>query len=69
MRHFQRDYHSYLLRIWRVKEDGDAWRASLEEVRSGELRGFSNLAALLSYLEGVISTCREAEALTGQPEE
>jgi hypothetical protein len=29
MKTIQSDYHSYLLRLWRVKEDGDDWRASL----------------------------------------
>jgi hypothetical protein len=42
------NYHSYLLRLWQV---GVGWRASLEDVETGELQGFSDLAALSDYLE------------------
>ena len=50
----QNDYQSYLLRMWLTQEeDGEQWRASLEEVQSGELRGFSKLADLLEYLKAV----------------
>ena len=56
MKPSQSDYHSYLLRLWRVQGDGDHWRASLEDVQTGELCGFENVKALLKYLE----------ALTGQ---
>ena len=54
MKTAQSDYHSYLLRMWRVKDEaGGSWRASLEEVQSGELHGFADLAALLRYLEAL----------------
>ena len=46
----QKDYQSYLLRLWRVKDDGDSWRASLQDVRSGKLLGFSDLEELFAYL-------------------
>ena len=45
------NYHSYLLRLWRVKGDGDHWRASLEDVQTGELCGFAEFKALVKYLE------------------
>jgi hypothetical protein len=51
MKTIQSDYHSYLLRLWRVKEDGDDWRASLEDVVTGELHGFTDLGALMAYLK------------------
>ena len=42
----QGDYHSYLLRMWRVQgEEGVDWRASLEDVQTDELYGFPDLAA------------------------
>lgn len=47
------DYHSYLLRLWRVRNDGENWRASLEDVQTGELHGFQDLAALQRFLEGL----------------
>ena len=71
MKPAQSDYHSYLLRMWRVKDEaGGSWRASLEEVHSGELLGFPDLAALLGYLEALGSANQqEGEAvLEGQPE-
>jgi hypothetical protein len=49
------DYQAYLLRLWRVKEDDElAWRASLEQVDSGEKHGFASLEELLLYLERCI---------------
>jgi hypothetical protein len=43
-------YLSFLLRLWRESEHG-AWRASLENVTTGERRGFPNLASLFAFLE------------------
>lgn len=64
------DYHSYLLRLWRVKQDGDAWRASLEDVQSGELHGFADLDALLRYLEALDCAGQEQDLIEQQePEE
>lgn len=51
----EKDYHSYLLRLWRVKEDGHTWRASLQEVQSGELYGFTELGELFAYLEELLN--------------
>jgi hypothetical protein len=49
----QRDYISYLLRLWQVKTEGRAvWRASLECPHTGELQGFADLEALCRYLRG-----------------
>ena len=40
----QAGYYSFLLRLWQVKEDGgQEWRASLENVESGEKRGFTSV--------------------------
>ena len=48
----QNNYHSYLLRLWQVQtEAGPGWRASLEDVQTGELLGFEDLAALQRFLE------------------
>jgi hypothetical protein len=44
-------YRSFLLRLWQVTEKGEQeWRASLENVESGEKHGFSSLEELWSYL-------------------
>jgi hypothetical protein len=44
------DYTSYLLRLWRVRDDGERWRAALERVEDGERLGFEDLEALFTYL-------------------
>ena len=44
-------YFSYLLRLWQVGTgQGAAWRASLEEIPTGERRAFASLDDLASYL-------------------
>jgi hypothetical protein len=47
-----RRYLAYLLRVWHVTdEDGaPAWRASLEDVQTGERQGFRSLELLLAFL-------------------
>ncbi len=52
----QRQYCSYLLRLWRVGPASAAtWRASLEDTLTGTRRSFSDLPSLLVFLE----TCLE----------
>ncbi len=44
-------YQSYLLRLWCVGEEGhSAWRASLENSRTGARVGFANLEQLFAFL-------------------
>ncbi len=43
-------YKSYLLRLWCSEADGAAWRASLEDARSGARQGFATLDQLFSFL-------------------
>ena len=44
-------YQSYLLRLWRVEQDGhSSWRASLENSHTGARVGFANLEQLFAYL-------------------
>ncbi len=45
------NYKAYLLRLW-LAGDGDQpeWRASLEDPGTGEVRGFSDLDQMVSYL-------------------
>ena len=48
----KRDYHAYLLRLWRVKTDhSQVWHVSLEDPETGERKGFADLRALLAFLE------------------
>jgi hypothetical protein len=51
------DYHAYLLRLWRVREnEGSHWRASLENVQTGELHGFEEIVGLQDYLDEIAGT-------------
>ena len=43
-------YQSYLLRIWREGYDLD-WRASLQDIGTGEAQNFANLSGLLEFLQ------------------
>ncbi len=44
-------YIAFMLRLWRVKQNGEhAWRASLESPSTGERRGFANLEELFAFL-------------------
>ena len=48
----EKNYLSYLLRLWRAKEGSPpAWRASLEQPDTRERRGFANLAELFAFLQ------------------
>lgn len=47
----QRRAISYLLRLWQIESYGQvAWRASLDEVQSGQRHGFPDLEALIAFL-------------------
>lgn len=48
----QRDYASYLLRLWRSGEDdGALWHASLQNVCESQRMNFPNLDALVEFLK------------------
>ena len=52
----QRSYLSYLLRLWQTESGGEGvWRASLEDPRTGERKGFANLTDLFTFLEQEVS--------------
>jgi hypothetical protein len=49
-------HYSYLLRLWQVHNSGEiTWRILLENVLSGEKRGFASLEELQIYLYQVIN--------------
>ena len=57
------NYHSFLLRLWRVRRNGEPKeRASLENVENGEKRGFISLEDLLAYLAEITSAWDETSA-------
>ena len=48
----QRQYLSYLLRLWQERATSPAvWRASLENSRTGERIGFSDTMQLFAFLQ------------------
>jgi hypothetical protein len=47
------EYRAYLLRLWRVGDDGGHWRARLENVDTGEAQGFASLAKLIEFLQSL----------------
>ena len=48
----QRQYLSYLLRLWRSDANCQSiWRASLENPRTGEHRSFASIERLFTFLE------------------
>lgn len=47
----RRGHLAYLLRLWRVDNGAQAiWRASLQDVRTGERLGFAGLDEAVSHL-------------------
>ena len=54
------NYQAYLLRLWQAG-DGDQpqWRASLEDPRSGEVKGFSSLEEMFEFIWRMV---KEGEA-------
>ena len=47
------EYRAYLLRLWRVADEGGNWRARLENIESGEAQGFSSLGKLIEFLQSL----------------
>jgi hypothetical protein len=53
-------YLSYLLRMWVVKnQEGKLWRCSVEDVHTGERKGFDSLESLCDFL------CQETAPMPG----
>ena len=56
-------YTSYLLRVWRTQERGrPTWRALLENIATGECKGFNDLSGLIAFLEAWTSESDETPA-------
>jgi hypothetical protein len=64
-------YASFMLRLqWMENDDHPAWVVSMQSTKTGELRWFSNLDALVQFLQGEFGNCAPTkEALsTALPE-
>jgi hypothetical protein len=55
---------SYLIRLWRDREY-DPWRASLQNIRSGEVRHFSCPEELWAYLQAEMADKRRRAETSG----
>ena len=57
-------YRSYLLRMWEARgerpKEPPTWRFRLQDVRTGALRAFPDLEALVAFLQAEMA--RDAEA-------
>jgi len=56
-----RIYQSYILRLWRESVDGE-WRASLQNVTSGDVNNFGSLSDLFMFI------CQKTEQPPYQPQ-
>ena len=60
-------YSSYLLRLWMSEENEQPiWRASLESTHTGQRRNFSDVRALVEFLETEFDSCQTEPS--GQPQ-
>ena len=60
-------YRSYLLRLWLESNDPPVWRAILESPVNGERHGFSDLQALLTFIEKDARQLSEEAGSTDSP--
>jgi hypothetical protein len=50
MKNTYRFYQSYLVRLWKEGAESD-WRASIQDIASGECKYFSQLGELFLFME------------------
>ncbi len=52
----ERRYVAFLVRLWSVHHDGElVWRASAENVHTGERRAFADMTALFDFLRAAVA--------------
>lgn len=62
------DYISYLLRLWRVHNDGPGkWRVELRSAKTGQRMGFASLDELLVHLREQTGGDQEQDEGTQRP--
>lgn len=60
------EYRAYLLRLWRVEDNGKRWRARLEDIGSGESLGFGSLGQLIDFLHSLEGRADQPGKGTGE---
>lgn len=49
-------YLAYMVRLWTVQRNGGRlWRASVEDVRTGERQAFADVAGLVAFLQAAMA--------------
>lgn len=49
-------YLAYMVRLWTVRRNGGRlWRASVEDVRTGERQAFADVAGLVAFLQAAMA--------------
>ena len=49
-------YLAYMVRLWTVRRNGGRlWRASVEDVRTGERQAFADVAGLVTFLQAAMA--------------
>lgn len=52
----ERHYLAYMVRLWAVHRNGDVlWRASAENVHTGERRAFADVEELCNFLHSAVA--------------
>jgi hypothetical protein len=65
----KRGHLAYLLRLWRVDNGPQAiWRASLQDVRTGERIGFAGLDEAVAHLRQQLEAPHRSQHPDGDPE-
>lgn len=63
----QQGYVAYLLRLWQVNSGASTvWRASLDDPRTGERKGFADLASLFTFLKKQTDGAMERAGSAGE---
>jgi len=61
------NYRAYLLRLWRSRDDGDCWRASLENAHTLERHVFTEMEDVFAYLQQLTLTDSQGKGRRRQP--
>ena len=59
-------YLAYMLRLWQVRDNEEMlWRASLEDARTSERRGFASLEMLVAFLREQVRAGDDSKSCEG----
>jgi hypothetical protein len=67
MKNQKPDYRSFMLRIWIEQTNGEKWRFSLEDTRTGKRKGFASINKLKAYLNEITKEVADFSKDTNEP--